>query len=131
MINKIKTIEGLRFGTGCDDAQILEAEKTLNVKFPNDYKEYLKEFGRITFYGTEWTGLNTKGYRNVIEATKDEKSYNKDFPDGYFVLENLGIDSKMAIVNEKGEVYVLQHEKKELICDSLEEYLDLCIARSK
>lgn len=70
-----------------------------------EYVAYLKEFGNIRFFATEWTVLNAKGYRNVVEATNDEKSVNESFPKGFLVLENLGIDAKMVVVNEKGKVY--------------------------
>ncbi|MCR4822102.1 MAG: SMI1/KNR4 family protein [Treponema sp.] len=129
MIEKIKSIENLCSGVGVSDEQITEAEKALGLKFPKEYVAYLKEFGKIRFFATEWTGLNAKGYRNVVEATNDEKSVNESFPKGFFVLENLGVDAKMVVVNEKGEVYILQYDRLKLICNTIEEYLDFCIAR--
>ena len=56
---------------------------------------------------------------------------NPDFPKGFFVLENLGIDAKRIIVNEKGEVYILQYETVTHLCDSISDYLDMCIEKNK
>ena len=32
--------------------------------------------------------------------------------------------------NEEGKIYSLQYDKKELICGSLSEYLDICLKRN-
>ncbi|MGX7096015.1 SMI1/KNR4 family protein [Gemella bergeri] len=53
----IKKIENLYTAKGATEEQIIAAEKDLNLTFPVEYREYLKEFGAISFYGTELTGL--------------------------------------------------------------------------
>ena len=88
IVEKIKNIPKLYHLKGCTDSQIEEAQKELNLKFPAEYVEYVKAYGAISFYGTEWTGLNVEGYLNVVETTKEEKDINKDFPNDCFVLEN-------------------------------------------
>lgn len=129
IVDKIKDIPDLNHAKGCVTSQIKDAQAALNMVFPEEYIDYVKAFGAICFFGTEWTGLNVQGYLNTVEATKMEKSVNESFPDGFFVLEDMGIDAKKAIVNEKGEVFVLQREDKEMLCKSISEYLTICIAR--
>ena len=131
IIEKIKEIPNLYHAKGCSDEQIEEAERELGLKFPEEFIAYVKEYGALSFYGTEWTGLNVGGYLNVVDATKQERWLNSDFPKGYFVIENQGIDGVFTVVNESGQVFTLQYDKVELLCDSLLEYLDVCIARRK
>ena len=67
----------------------------------------------------------------TAKATKKEQEVNKNFPLNCFVLENLGIDSKMIIVDEDGKVYLLQYDKKMFLCNSISEHLDMCIEKNK
>lgn len=131
IIDKIKKIDNLYHAKGCTTSQIKKAQNELGLEFPEEFIDYVKEFGAISFYGTEWTGLNVDGYLNVVEATKQERELNSSFPADCFVLENQAIDGVITAVNEKGNVYVIQYNKKTLLCDSILEYLDICIARKK
>lgn len=58
IIDKIRNISGLGKARGCSLEQIEEAQKTLGITFPEEFIEYVKEFGCIDFGATEWTGLN-------------------------------------------------------------------------
>lgn len=129
IVEKIKTISNLYHAKGCTTSQIKEAQNELGLEFPEEFIDYVKAYGAISFYGTEWTGLNVEGYLNVVEVTKQEQELNTDFPKDCFVLENQGIDGILTIVNEKGQVFSLQYGKKELMCNSISEYIDVCIKR--
>lgn len=130
IVEKMKQIKGLNAIKGCSTEQVNEAQKALGIMFPNEYVDYVKAFGCIDFGATEWTGLNIKGRLNTVEATKKEMSVNPDFPKGCFVLENLGIDAKLIIVDQMGKVYLLQYDKKTYYCESISAYLDKCIERN-
>lgn len=131
IIEKIKNIPDVRKGKGCSLAQIMNAQKKLTLTFPADYVDYLKAFGFISFYGTEWTGLNVDGYLNVVQATELERAYNPKFPADCFVLENLAIDDIFIITDEKGVVYGFQGNKKEKVADTISDYLDICCLRKR
>ena len=132
IVDKIKTIPNLCHLTGCKTTQIKAAQKELDLDFPDEFIDYVKEFGFISFYGTEWTGLNVEGYLNVVDATKNERKLNKGFPQGFFVLENQAIDGILILVNSKGAVYSYQNGNlPTLICKSMSEYLDICIQKNK
>lgn len=128
-INKINSINGLNKIKGCSMKQVQEAQTELDMSFPDEYIDYVRNFGCIDFGPTEWTGLNIEGYLNTVTATKEEIEFNPSFPKKHFVLEDLNIDAKKVIVNEKGEVFLLQYENKTFLCGSLLEYLDICIKR--
>ena len=46
-------------------------------------------------------------------------------------IENLAVDGVIFVSNEEGKIYSIQYDKKELICNSLCEYLDICLKRNK
>ena len=127
IVDKLKAIPDLNALEGCSIQQVNDAQDELGLKFPDEYVKYVREFGCVDFGAREWTGLNIKGRLNTVDATKKEMSVNADFPKGYFILEDIGIDAKYIIVNEKGEVYMLQYEKKTYLCGSISEYLDICL----
>lgn len=129
IVDKINKIEKLYHVKGCTTKQLKEAQKELGIIFPEEFVDYVRSFGAISFYGTEWTGLNVDSYLNVVNATKKERKINADFPTGCFVLENLAIDGLITVVDEEGRVYSVQYNKKTLLCNTISEYLDLCVAR--
>lgn len=129
IIEKIKTVPKLFYATGCTEDQIAEAQNELGLTFPTEFVEYVKTFGVISFFRTEWTGLNVDGHLNVLTATKQEQALNASFPKGYFVLENHAIEGILTVMNESGQVYLLQQDKIEFLCCSLADYLDICIDR--
>lgn len=131
IIEKINKIEKLYHTEGCSFKQIKEAQLELGITFPDEYIDIIKKYGAISFYGTEWTGLNVGGYLNVVFATKQEREMNSAFPLDCFVLENQGIDGLIVICNEKGEVFSIQYSKIEKIYSSISDYLDECIKRKK
>lgn len=126
IVEQIKELTKLYHLEGCTQEQVSEAEQILNLKFPQEYVDYVSEFGAISFLGTEWTGLNVKGYLNVVEATKKERALSSGFPANCFVLENTGIDGKIVIVNPQGQVFVYQYGNISFLSDSISNYLEDC-----
>ncbi len=48
--------------------------------FPAEYKDYLKEYGVISFYGTEWNGLKEDTWTDVVATTLEARSLYENFP---------------------------------------------------
>ena len=124
---KIKGIEGVYTAEGCSDAQIWEAETTLGISLPIEFKEYAKEFGAFGFGGIQWTGLNVSKHLNTVDLTLAEREINPQFSNDLFVLENIGNENLIIASDAKGNVYEISGCAKKLVSDSLMEYLDLCI----
>ncbi len=122
----IGQIKGLRHAKPCSDEQIKEAERELGLTFPDEYIDYVKSYGCIIFNSVEWTGLGVKGRLNTVDATKELKGVTKNYPDGYFVLQDTTIDARYIVVNSKGEVYTLQYDSLSPLCGSIQEYLKIC-----
>lgn len=128
-IEVFSKIKGLKLLGGCSEEELQVAEKKLNLVFPEEYKNYLMEYGTVRFNGVELCGLNVTGYLNVVDATEQEKSVNNLFPNKMFVVEDLGIDAKLIVGDERGNIYLLQRDKKRLICSSFLEYVEKCMYR--
>jgi hypothetical protein len=109
---------------GASNELIAEAERQLGLSFANDYKEYLSEFGAISFGSTELTGLNIDGYANVVTVTLKEIQRNKLFPKDSIVLENIGMEGLLMLQNESGEVYEWLDGDKKASFQNLKAYLE-------
>lgn len=131
IVEKLNAVPNLFHLTGGVTSQIKEAQKSLNLEFPAEYIEYVKTFGAVSFYGTEWTGLNVDGNLNVVTATKQERHLDSNFPNDCFVVENIGIDGVLTLMGQNGKIYSYRRGKKSLLCDTLCEYLDICVSRNK
>lgn len=129
IIELFTKIEGLKVLGGCSQEDVQAAEQKLGLDFPEEYRKYLLEYGTARFNGVELCGLNSTGYLNVVEATEQEKSVNASFPNKMFVIEDLGVDAKLIVGDEKGNIYLLQRDKKRLICASFLEYVEMCMYR--
>ena len=129
IVEKLKKLKDLDINIkgGASNEQIEIAEKRLKLKFSEEYKEYVKEYGRVSFLGVEWSGLNIDGYLNVVNMTEDERTFNEFFPKKYFVIENLSIDGIIIMSDEEGKIYSIQYDKIKFLCNSLSEYLDICL----
>jgi len=102
---------------------IKEAENRLGRTFPNDYKKYLKQFGAISFSNTELTGLNIGKYANVVDVTLREIKLNENFPKDCIVLENLGMEGVLILINSRGQVFEWRNNTAKKIYDRMAEYL--------
>lgn len=129
VVEKLKAVPNLFHLSGCITSQIKEAQNTLNLEFPDEYIDYVKTFGAVSFYGTEWKGLNVDGDLNVVNSTMQERQLDSNFPNDCFVIENIGIDGVLALMDQNGKIYYYRRGNKSLLCDSLCEYLDICISR--
>lgn len=129
IVDEIRKVDNLYHDNGCTLEQVHDAERKLGLTFPKEFIDYVMEFGTISFYGTEWTGLNVGGHLNVVEATEQERNFNAEFPKDCFVIENQGIDGIINVVNEKGQVFTVQNNDKKILVESLEDYLEICKSR--
>ena len=107
------------------DKMIINAEKALGLNFSKDYREYVKHFGTIVFYGHELTGLNTVKYKNVVYLTLNEKNNYDNIADDWYVIEELHIDGIVIWQSSTGEIYQTAPGTKPFkIFDSLAEFIE-------
>ena len=85
--------------------QVKEAEKVLGVKFAKDYTEYLLEFGAVSYFGHELTGICGDETINVVNVTTAEKSYCDTVPASWYVIEEVHMDGIIIWQDKEGNIY--------------------------
>ncbi|MBQ6340436.1 MAG: SMI1/KNR4 family protein [Kiritimatiellae bacterium] len=110
-------------GTGVSDEVIASAEQRLGLTFPSQYKDYLKECGILSFASHEITGLGISGYLNVVEATEAERKLGGTFPEDCVLIENIGVDGILVIMDAEGCVFSYQNGRKNAVAKSFFDYV--------
>jgi len=85
--------------------QISDAENALELRFADDYREYLIAFGIASSDGHEFTGICNSKRMNVVDVTLAEKSITPGIPNDWYVLEEAGFDGIVIWQSSTGEVY--------------------------
>ena len=126
MIEKIiNDKDDLIKGNGASAEQIDSAEKQLGIKFATEYKEYLLQFGVVSFDGREFTGITPVERLDVVVITKEERARDtRGGRENYYVIEQTGMDDIVIWQDESGKVYQTYgvNEPKQIF-DSLSDYL--------
>ncbi len=129
LVDKIKVVQGLYSGSPASEQEVAVAESKLQLIFPAEYKDYLKEYGVISFYGTEWNGLKGDTWTDVVATTLEARSLYENFPKEKFILEDLHFDDMLVLADSTGKsLFVAQWIRKE-IHSSIASYLEECVAR--
>jgi hypothetical protein len=127
MSNIISTIKALPKMSGYKAAtniEISDAEIRLCLRFADEYKTYLAEFGEASARGIELTGIIDAEYLNVVSATKEKWQIYTQVPHNFYVIEDPGIDGIVVWQDSNGTVYKTTPNTKPVrIADSLDEYL--------
>lgn len=124
IIDVINELPELMSIGAADKVQIEIAEKELGIKFAEEYKEYLQEFGAILADDIELTGISKSKNRDVIYVTKREWELNCKVSHSMYVIENISIDGIIIWQDGSGKIYESTPKNDvKLIADSLVEYL--------
>lgn len=124
-VNKLKKFDDFIELGGVSQDEINRAENILGVKFAEEYIEYLLECGVASADGHEFTGICKSKRLNVVDVTKEELAKVEDFPEGAYVVEQAHIDGVAIWQIEKGKIYLSQDNTMRLLCNSLNEYINL------
>ena len=127
MSNIIETIRSLPKMEGFKPAsqtEISDAEIQLCLRFADEYKKYLAEFGEVSARGLELTGIISADYINVVVATKEKWGMYPNVPHNLYVVEDTTIDGIVIWQDANGIIYkTTPHSEPLKIADSLNEYL--------
>ena len=124
MIKMIQEAEDFVSLGAATKEQIADAEKELQLKFAEDYKEYLNTLGVATFCGKELTGICSSERLSVVAVTQRARSFYKSFPNDAYVIEEMLFDHFLVIQKADGAVFSYgPNDSEELIADSLSMYL--------
>ena len=125
IIQTINKLENLKFIGPVLLNDINRAEKELNIKFAEDYIQYVKKFGAISANGLELTGITKYERLSVVSVTQNEKKLNFNMPDNMYVIENVGINGILILQDSNGAVYSFIKNRNPIkIANSLAEYIE-------
>lgn len=111
-------------GVGLQDVQ--NAEKILGLKFSQEYREYVQEFGAASFRGHELTGICNIPYLNVVDVTMTDRELMQNIDPSWYVIEEAHIDGIVIWQDSVGYVYQTSPSGLPVkIADSLLEYIRL------
>ena len=109
---------------GASTEAIENAEKKIGVKFANDYKDYLVNFGSVSCCGHELTGISIDRNLDVVNATLSNYKKNQNVKEPFYVIEETHIDGIVIWQTESGEIFQSDYKGKPMkIYNSLEEYV--------
>lgn len=140
LVTLLRHVPGAIFSEGVSEEAIIRAEEELGLRFPDEYRAYLKEFGTASFYhphrmhmmfDAEWTGVDTaQKYRDVVIVTQEERKNYPDFPHDCFVIENMGAPGMTIVCDTNLNVSLLMMGQPRWTVD-IYKYVQTCQERGK
>ncbi|MBU5462607.1 SMI1/KNR4 family protein [Lachnoclostridium sp. MSJ-17] len=124
IIKVINSKNGVIHGKETNENEIKQAELELGLRFADDYRNYIKQFGCMVIGSREITGISSQENYNVVSTTKAQRNYNKNIPENSYVIEQLNIDGIIIWQSSNGEVFQTSPNTAPMkIADSLVEYI--------
>ena len=124
IINVINSKNGVIHGKETNENEIKQAELELGLRFADDYRNYIKQFGCMVIGSREITGISSQENYNVVSTTKAQRNYKKSVPENSYVIEQLNIDGIIIWQSSNGEVFQTSPNTAPMkIADSLVEYI--------
>lgn len=130
IIEKIKAIPNLYKSKPATVEEVSKSEERLTLKFSAEFIDYLMYFGSISFYGTEWMGLNTDEFCDVVATTLEARQLYDNFPTDKYIIEDLHFDDILILSDSNGKIYEWTPTSEKLMHDSLLDYLEECAHRA-
>ena len=109
---------------GASIETIEKAEEALGLKFADDYKEYLQQFGSASCGGHELTGISEDASLDVVKVTLNNLEKNQTVKTPLYVVEETHIDGIVIWQAASGTVFKTEYkEAPEKVFESLTEYV--------
>ena len=109
---------------GASIETIQKAENLLNLKFADEYIEYLLQFGAVSCGGHELTGFSEEDSLDVVKVTRKNIEKNINVKEPLYVVEETHIDGIVIWQSPAGAIFKTEYkEAPEKIFDSLTEYV--------
>lgn len=124
IIKLIKENPDAIYGKGANEVDIVEAEEKLELKFADEYREYLSVFAIAAIDGNEFTGLSKSSRTNVVPVTQNQRRLLPSIPADWYVIEETNIDGIIIWQSTDGTIYQTSpNTSAKKIADSFEQYL--------
>ena len=122
-VEEVKKLNFFNSFGHADESDIINAETILNIRFANEFKELLMNYGAFSCEGHEFTGICSSKRLNVIDVTLREREFNPSI-DKMYVIERLNINGIIILQDSKGIVYKAYEGSKPIkINNSILDYL--------
>lgn len=108
---------------GVSEKEVQQAEEKLGMMFPETYRDIVKEFGSVEVDSEEIFGLGVEGYLNVVETTLKEREVSQGKLNGYIVLQNIGMEGILIVVDEQDRVFEYQLGEFRNLLSTTAEYI--------
>lgn len=105
IIEALEAQKKLLSGDGVPESLISEAELMLNLKFSDEYKEYLQKYGIAAYRGHELTGITRSPRLHVVAVTLAEREKSSDIPSDLYVVERTNVEEVVVWQNASGEIF--------------------------
>jgi len=109
---------------GISAKKVIEAEQKLGLRFSDEFRNYLMEYGAVSSGSHEFMGIGGDSYLDVVDETLRERENRKGFPKNCYIIENLGIDGILVLQDENGVVYEMSDAGLKRIFNSMKEYVE-------
>ena len=124
IVDVIKSKNNLISGTPATREMISAAESVLGLSFSEDYREYLRAFGVVTFDGHALTGIWPGSHLNVTTITDELRELYPSVPSNCYVVEDAYIDGIVIWQDQNGIVYQATPDSDPItIANSLADYI--------
>ena len=109
---------------GASEDDVAKAEKTLGLRFADDYREYLVHYGSVSCGGHELTGFSEDEYLDVVNVTLTNRKRNPNLTQSLYVIEEAHIDDIVVWQSSSGEIFQTQYQGyPQKVYASLKEYI--------
>ncbi|WP_010250437.1 SMI1/KNR4 family protein [Acetivibrio cellulolyticus] len=101
------------FGKPIEEVKIVEAEKTLGVTLPEEYKSFIKEFGSGAVGEAIIIGLSEAKFVETPSFVEESLRFREELPDEYKNIVVIGIDNSgnpVGFLPESPVVFVYDYD---------------------
>lgn len=115
----------LKNAEGADIKSVRDAEKMLGVQFSDEYIDFLLHVGACIYQNHYIIGISQFPDMKVVEVTMEARGLNR-VPQGWYVIEDAGIDGIMVWQDKTGAVFQTKPGADPVrIAESLKDYVGL------
>jgi len=124
IISVLKKLPGMEYLSPANEQDIKNAEANLNLKFADEYKEYLSSFGFVFSDIIAVSGICDDEDYEVVALTNKLRLINRHIPLDFYAIEDVGVDGLVIWQNQTGAIYQsVPHLEPVLIFNNLSDFL--------
>ena len=117
--------EGFVHLNGATEEQIEAAQESLQLSFNEEYLDYNRKYGPVSFLVHELTGICSLKRLNVVDVTNNARTLIHNIPKDWYVVEEIYMDDVFICQNSAGTIFqIAPYVEPIQIANSICEYID-------